>query len=59
MMVNDFDDERTLDEEEALEEAEEQQSELSNLEKVPSIPAECSFHNNECLLSQVTPLTQF
>ena len=34
MMVNDFDDERTLDEEEALEESEEQQSELSNLEKV-------------------------
>jgi hypothetical protein len=37
MMVNDFDDERTLDEEEALEESEEQQSELSNLEKVSLI----------------------
>ena len=34
MMVNDFDDERTLDEEEALEEADDQQNELSNLEKV-------------------------
>jgi len=34
MMVNDFDDERTLDEEEALEEADEQNAELSNLEKV-------------------------
>jgi hypothetical protein len=34
MMVNDFDDERTLDEEEALEEAGEQQNELCDLEKV-------------------------
>lgn len=34
MMVNDFDDEHTLDEEEAMEETEEQKNELSNLEKV-------------------------
>jgi hypothetical protein len=35
MMVNDFDDERTLDEEEALAEVDEDQdNELSNLEKV-------------------------
>jgi len=34
MMVNDFDDERTLDEEEALEEAGEQQNELCDLENV-------------------------
>jgi len=34
MLVNDFDDERTLDEEEAMEEADDQKNELSNLEKV-------------------------
>lgn len=36
MMVNDFDDEHTLDEEEAMEENEDQRNELSNLEKVGS-----------------------
>ncbi|CAG7821846.1 unnamed protein product [Allacma fusca] len=40
MMVNDFDDERTLDEEEALEEADDQQNELSNLEKEKDMPIE-------------------
>lgn len=34
MMVNDFDDERTLDEEEALEGSEDSHNELSNLQKV-------------------------
>lgn len=34
MMVNDFDDERTLDEEEALEGSEDPKTELSNLQKV-------------------------
>jgi len=34
MMVNDFDDEHTLDEEEAMEEPDDQRNELSNLEKV-------------------------
>lgn len=38
MMVNDFDDERTLDEEEALEGSEDSHNELSNLQKVPSPP---------------------
>lgn len=33
MMVNDFDDERTLDEEEALEGSEDSHNELSNLQK--------------------------
>lgn len=34
MMVNDFDDERTLEEEEALADAEDPSTELSNLERV-------------------------
>lgn len=34
MMINDFDDERTLDEEEALEGSEDSHNELSNLQKV-------------------------
>lgn len=34
MIVNDFDDERTLDEEEALEGSEDSHNELSNLQKV-------------------------
>lgn len=34
MLVNDFDDERTLDEEEALEERENQEDEINNLTKV-------------------------
>ncbi|KAK1136384.1 hypothetical protein K0M31_000942 [Melipona bicolor] len=33
MMINDFDDERTLDEEEALEGSEDSHNELSNLQK--------------------------
>ncbi|XP_026679249.1 mesoderm induction early response protein 1-like [Diaphorina citri] len=33
MMVNDFDDERTLDEEEAMETSEDHQAELSSLQK--------------------------
>ena len=34
LMINDYDDERTLDEEEALEGSEDQYNELSNLQKV-------------------------
>lgn len=34
MMVNDFDDERTLEEEEALADAEDPSTELSNLQRV-------------------------
>lgn len=34
ILVNDFDDERTLDEEEALEGSEDSHNELSNLQKV-------------------------
>ncbi|XP_046405488.1 mesoderm induction early response protein 1-like isoform X2 [Ischnura elegans] len=40
MMVNDFDDERTLDEEEALEGSEDPQTELSNLQKEGDMPLE-------------------
>ncbi|XP_071440194.1 mesoderm induction early response protein 1-like [Hetaerina americana] len=40
MMVNDFDDERTLDEEEALEGSEDPQAELSNLQKEGDMPLE-------------------
>ncbi|CAL1688293.1 unnamed protein product [Lasius platythorax] len=38
MMVNDFDDERTLDEEEALEGSEDSHNELSNLQKEGDMP---------------------
>lgn len=40
MMVNDFDDERTLDEEEALEGSEDPQIELSNLQREGDMPLE-------------------
>ncbi|GLG97759.1 REST corepressor [Gryllus bimaculatus] len=40
MMVNDFDDERTLDEEEALECQEDPQTELSNLQREGDMPLE-------------------
>ncbi|KAG8229081.1 hypothetical protein J437_LFUL010144 [Ladona fulva] len=40
MMVNDYDDERTLDEEEALEGSEDPQTELSNLQKEGDMPLE-------------------
>ena len=39
MMVNDFDDERTLDEEEAMEGSEDPVTELNNLQKVRNIPS--------------------
>ena len=41
IMVNDYDDERTLDEEEALEASEDTNNELDNLQKVHTIF--CSF----------------
>lgn len=37
LIVNDFDDERTLDEEEAMEGSEDSHNELSNLQKVNNI----------------------
>ncbi|XP_022207894.1 mesoderm induction early response protein 1 isoform X2 [Nilaparvata lugens] len=40
MMVHDYDDERTLDEEEALESTEDHQAELSNLQKEGHMPLE-------------------
>lgn len=40
MMVNDFDDERTLDEEEALEQAGDTQNEVSELQRESEMPIE-------------------
>lgn len=47
MMVNDYDDERTLEEEEALEEAEDPSTELSNLQRVREI--DCFFRAKNVL----------
>lgn len=54
MMVNDFDDERTLDEEEAMETSEDHQAELSSLQKERDMPLDellamygYNEHNNE------------
>lgn len=59
MMVNDFDDERTLEEEEALAayEAEDPNAELSDLQKESEIPIEELLALYKCNAPRVSPVT--